>query len=450
MNKQILLSILVVATLVALVSGATFAYFSDTETSSGNTFTAGTLDLTIDNECYYNDEKLDECTWGLRSLDGEKFFNFNDVKPGHHGEDTISLHVTNDAWVCVRVYNLKNYENGCNEPEGYVDGTCGNPGEGEGELQDHLFFTVWRDDDCNNKLDDGEQVLVEDQKAKEVTWAIADSTTGEPLRFCNVYCIGVKWYVVPETGNEAQSDGLTADVKFWAEQYVNNEDFVCKKIKRYPETENAYVGYEDREAGDFDYNDFGIMNMYLQDVYVEDCLSEIDMEFTAKIHEAGDNHDIHIKRKFSPDTDYDYTITRTTAAQGTETPAGSGSGSGDFDIILFDSAYFAVGDKVTVNIKITDGCEAYDPSPSPPRWDLDPIFAYYDPWMKDRSINAERHIDDWQPAVSPLPTTGYNVPYILIVPVTDWNPPSEGQVITNKYPNFDDYYSTGSPTNWYV
>jgi predicted ribosomally synthesized peptide with SipW-like signal peptide len=47
MNKQILLSILAVSTVVALVSGATYAYLNDAETSSGNTFTAGTFDLKI-------------------------------------------------------------------------------------------------------------------------------------------------------------------------------------------------------------------------------------------------------------------------------------------------------------------------------------------------------------------------------------------------------------------
>ena len=47
MNRRILMSVLAIAMTLTLVGGATFAYFSDTETSSGNTFTAGTLDLMI-------------------------------------------------------------------------------------------------------------------------------------------------------------------------------------------------------------------------------------------------------------------------------------------------------------------------------------------------------------------------------------------------------------------
>lgn len=46
-NSRILLSAASIAAAAALIIGATFAFFSDTETSSGNTFTAGTLDLQV-------------------------------------------------------------------------------------------------------------------------------------------------------------------------------------------------------------------------------------------------------------------------------------------------------------------------------------------------------------------------------------------------------------------
>lgn len=46
--KKILLSIITVLLMVGMVTSATTAYFSDTETSTGNTFAAGTLDLNLD------------------------------------------------------------------------------------------------------------------------------------------------------------------------------------------------------------------------------------------------------------------------------------------------------------------------------------------------------------------------------------------------------------------
>jgi predicted ribosomally synthesized peptide with SipW-like signal peptide len=48
--RKLFLSLAVVGITSAIAIGATSAYFSDTETSSANTFTAGTLDLAIDGQ----------------------------------------------------------------------------------------------------------------------------------------------------------------------------------------------------------------------------------------------------------------------------------------------------------------------------------------------------------------------------------------------------------------
>ena len=45
--KKILISLMAIALVVGLVGAGTMAYFSDTETSTGNTFTAGTLNITL-------------------------------------------------------------------------------------------------------------------------------------------------------------------------------------------------------------------------------------------------------------------------------------------------------------------------------------------------------------------------------------------------------------------
>ena len=47
MTKRVVLSLAMIALVIAGVTSATIAYFSDTAISSGNTFTAGTLDLTL-------------------------------------------------------------------------------------------------------------------------------------------------------------------------------------------------------------------------------------------------------------------------------------------------------------------------------------------------------------------------------------------------------------------
>ena len=50
MKRKILFSVMAIALVGALVGVGVHAYFSDTETSPGNTFTAGTLDLEVDSE----------------------------------------------------------------------------------------------------------------------------------------------------------------------------------------------------------------------------------------------------------------------------------------------------------------------------------------------------------------------------------------------------------------
>jgi predicted ribosomally synthesized peptide with SipW-like signal peptide len=162
-KKKIISSVAIIAFVIAIAVGVTISYFQDTETSTGNKFVAGKFNLKIDNTCHYNGkvcEKVGDvyfwqgtqepcsCTWEKKDLAGELFFNFLDVKPGDIGEDTISLHIDdNDAWVCAELANLKNYDNGCEKPEIPGDTTCGtsptDPGEGLGELQDNLFFSIW-------------------------------------------------------------------------------------------------------------------------------------------------------------------------------------------------------------------------------------------------------------------------------------------------------------------
>jgi predicted ribosomally synthesized peptide with SipW-like signal peptide len=51
MKKSILLSLLVIGVVASLVVASSGAVFSDTVTSSGNTFTTGHVDLTVDTLC---------------------------------------------------------------------------------------------------------------------------------------------------------------------------------------------------------------------------------------------------------------------------------------------------------------------------------------------------------------------------------------------------------------
>jgi len=241
----------------AVVIGATGAFFSDTETSTGNTFTAGAIDLKIDNESYYNGERNDGTTWLVPSdLDGQLFFDFRDLKPGDWGEDTISLHVNNnDAYACVDVRLDSDDDNGLTEPEqGDGDNTGG---VGEGELADAVNFYWWADDG-DNVFETGEQLLPAGPLGNLAVGQVATVALAQPgggvlgtvLTGGQTYYIGKAWcfgnsdfeaYPEGDTGpdvrpvicdgseedNTTQTDGLTATISFMAVQSRNNGEFVC-------------------------------------------------------------------------------------------------------------------------------------------------------------------------------------------------------------------------------
>lgn len=274
MNKKILVSLSVIAAVAAIAIGGTIAYFSDTETSTGNTFTAGEIDLKVDNTSYRSDNTghmvLSEgTTWrDLRDLSGELFFNFADLKPGDLGEDTVSLHInSNDAWLCATIDITANNDVTCTEPELGDDSTCDASGSFNGELARDLNFIFWADDG-DNVLETEEHVLTQGPASdvlNGVTYALADSAhnvwTGVagPMGAGDTQYIGKAWCFgelstprLPQeigntsgpdqrpgsvlcngasVNNASQSDNLMGNITFYAEQARNNSGFLCSNVR---------------------------------------------------------------------------------------------------------------------------------------------------------------------------------------------------------------------------
>jgi len=66
--KKILLSIGTIAVVGAIVAGGTIAFYNDTETSTGNIFTAGSIDLKVDQtKASYNGEQCQTCSLAIVS-----------------------------------------------------------------------------------------------------------------------------------------------------------------------------------------------------------------------------------------------------------------------------------------------------------------------------------------------------------------------------------------------
>ena len=276
--RKILISLTIIGVVSAIVIGATRAYFSDTETSTGNTFSAGSLDLKINNSSYlYSNGVITQSpqtSWyEARDLTNELFFNFYDLKPGDGGEDTISIHLTgNDAWLCMKFEITQADDVSCSEPESEVDETCG---QGKaGELQNDLEFVFWVDDGDNvletNEvgsiflgpaslaniagsyipLADSQESVFENydlvgsegQLLPDRTYSLgkawcfgklrADGTTaasvgnGNPVQrgTMGVKCDG------SSLGNASQSDQVKGKLSFVAVQFRNNLNFRCSDL----------------------------------------------------------------------------------------------------------------------------------------------------------------------------------------------------------------------------
>jgi hypothetical protein len=245
--------------------GSTGAFFSDTETSTGNTFTAGDIDLKIDNESYVTNNAgqlvaSPNNSWSLADLTNQLFFSFSDVKPGDVGEDTISVHAgSNDAYACMAADITATPENGINGPEAKAgDVTDGPQG---GELQNYLNFVFWNDDG-DNVYEQGESIIdTLSGSANDIfngSWspigvgAIPGNTTryvakawcfgaitpapvaqgdGGPLSIVNEGIRGTGFTCDGSGSNNiAQTDGIVVDVSFQAVQARNNPNFSCSNL----------------------------------------------------------------------------------------------------------------------------------------------------------------------------------------------------------------------------
>lgn len=216
--KKIIISLSLIVGVAALAIGGTTAFMSDTETSSGNVFAAGQIDLGIDNESYYNGALNPGTSWELDfDLDDLEtprlFFNFLDLKPDDEGEDTISVHVKdNDAWACMSIDLTNRDDNGLTEPESGDGDATG--GVDEGELQNEIHF-VWWADDGDNVLEVGENVFKGISTLDELDnyqVALADSSgqgilSSGPLIGSQDYYIGKAWCFGALTTNPVQQDG---------------------------------------------------------------------------------------------------------------------------------------------------------------------------------------------------------------------------------------------------
>lgn len=188
MNKKILVSIIGIALASAILTGVTVAYFMDQETSKGNTFAAGTLDLQVSNK----DGNL-ENPWA------SKTFDISNVAPGQTNSATpFALDMKNSGSIngkklTIWLTNVVDTENdNTSEAETNKD----EPGDLCGEI--------------TLTIKEGTTVI-ESKKINDASWTTAIEITGgldadETRNFTAEYSVN------SDANNDIQGDKCTFDI----------------------------------------------------------------------------------------------------------------------------------------------------------------------------------------------------------------------------------------------
>lgn len=192
MNTRILTSMLTIVAVVAAVSAATYAFFSDTQTSSNNTFTAGTLDLYL----------LDGADDAGDNETGT--FVVSNASPGSSGF-AGTLMVRNvgsiNGFFDINAVSVANTEGTNPESE---TGDTNDPGE----LGSKVSVTAWVDADCDGTNNAGTEPAFISNVLLNILAGSYDLDA--PLAAGTDRCISMTWlWTSTITDNEAQGDVAT-------------------------------------------------------------------------------------------------------------------------------------------------------------------------------------------------------------------------------------------------
>lgn len=193
--KKIILSLFTILAVGVVAIGATVANFSDTETSSNNTFTAGSLDLKT------NDIDGTTASYTLTNLKPGAWDLAGQVVLKNAGT------ITGKAW--YEITNVRNVENGCLEVE-TGDATCETTPD-QGELGSFAKASLQANIAPWTRYPSAG--LTNINAAAGVRYDIEELSAGETLP---VVLYGV--WTPGANDNVAQGDSVTFDIVFHLDQ----------------------------------------------------------------------------------------------------------------------------------------------------------------------------------------------------------------------------------------
>jgi hypothetical protein len=166
-------------------------------------------------------------------------FEFDDLKPLDYGIVSFDIdNLDNDAFICARVVEIENNDNGRIDPE--IEAGDPDGGAGNGELQNYLTFEF---DGGIGSITD-----VEGEWTEVVAGPVGQGAQTASFGYCFGDWDGANCTLDPaENYNDAQTDWVRADVEFRAVQARNNQNFSCSSLNdpeppTPPTVETGYSG----------------------------------------------------------------------------------------------------------------------------------------------------------------------------------------------------------------
>ncbi len=192
--RRILISSATIALVVGIVIAVTGAYFSDTETSNDNTFTAGTLNLTLDDNDGTNVVK----------------FTVANVKPGDNGVGTWKLVNTGSLSGYVDLESIAVTDTENVNPESETNTT--EPGDLGANMDVVLFWDDGAGDGtAGNGVKDGTEATIYSGKLANIA---SSYDTNYALAAGGTTYISMTWSVDSGVGNDIQGDKSELDITF--------------------------------------------------------------------------------------------------------------------------------------------------------------------------------------------------------------------------------------------
>jgi len=214
MNKKILVSLSVIAAVAAIAIGGTVAYFSDTETSTGNTISAGVIDLTITGQTLP--------------------FTLEDMKPGYEKVVTKKIVVTSNpsnVWMMLKDFVTGTgvqtdaeckAEGGIWHPDWNTKCTDMNNEHNDLDSQIYYDLSVCIDSNNNGICDNYDETVIYsfDEKDLETLASLKDKWIPLKMNLApgTTLLVMQSFHFNEEAGNVYQGDILTFNEEFVAYQ----------------------------------------------------------------------------------------------------------------------------------------------------------------------------------------------------------------------------------------